>query len=330
MENKLTQKEIKNEIANKISTELKNEVGTALANKNIGDSILAKFNELAVQGQLHFPSDYSVGNALKLAYSKIISSGLQKCDPLSIANSLSEYVIQGLDVSRNQAYFIDYGGKLVMQRSYFGDQCVIKRTGLVRDITAICVYKDDEFEVGFDEFGKETVLLHKTKFENRDKEIIGAYAWAEGINGYRMYCIMTAKEIEEAWKMSKNYSSSNKFQKSFRQEASKRTVIRRLVKTIFNTTVSTTKEQDAIISSFNRSTENEYINESNERKLKDVTEVKDVIEHESATKKVENPFENNEFVDVKENEEPISNDELPFTFDEQQEQETNDLLHLEL
>lgn len=288
MEQKLmTPKQVKDNIANEITSGLKQEVSTALSSKNISDSILAKFDELATQGQLYFPQNYSVGNALKLAYSKIVSNGLAKCEPLSIANALSEYVIQGLDVSRNQAYFIDYGGKVTMQRSYFGDVSVIKRTGLVSNINAICVYKGDEFETGFDELGNETVIHHKTKFENRGNEIIGAYAWAEGVNGYRMYCIMTRKEIETSWSMAK--AKQSKFREDFKQEASKRTVIRRLVKMIFNTSISTTSEQEALIHSYNRTTEDEFDN-SNERKYQTLEGVKEVVEASVCEKKVENPF----------------------------------------
>lgn len=315
MENELTPKQVKNNIANEISTGLKNEVGSALSNTNISDSILAKFSELANQGQLYFPQNYSVGNALKLAYSKIVSNGLSRCEPLSIANALSEYVIQGLDVSRNQAYFIEYGGKVTMQRSYFGDVSVIKRTGLVSNINAICVYKGDEFETGFDEKGNETVISHKTRFENRDNEIIGAYAWAEGINGYRLYCIMTKKEIEASWSMAK--AKQSKFREEFKQEASKRTVIRRLVKMIFNTSISTTSEQEALIHSYNRTTEDEFDN-SNERKFKTLEEVKEVVSNNVQEKKVENPFKETKVEDkvveetkqekIVDNDLPINND----------------------
>ena len=174
-----------------------------------------------------------------------------------------------------------------MQRSYFGDVSVIKRTGLVSNINAICVYKGDEFETGFDEKGNETVITHKTRFENRDNEIIGAYAWAEGINGYRLYCIMTKKEIEASWSMAK--AKQSKFREEFKQEASKRTVIRRLVKMIFNTSISTTSEQEALIHSYNRTTEDEFDN-SNERKFKTLEEVKEVVSNNACEKKVENPF----------------------------------------
>lgn len=321
---KLTPKEIKNNIANELTTNLKSEVSRAISNKNIADSILAKFDELATQGQLHFPQNYSVGNNLKLAYVKIISNGLDKCNPLSIANSLVEYVIQGLDVSRNQAYFIPYDGKLYMQRSYFGDISVVKRTGLVKNIYANCVYKGDEFETGFDENGLETVLVHKTKFENRDNEVIGAYAWAEGINGYKMYCIMTKKEIEASWSMAK--SSQSKFRDFFKQEASKRTVIRRLVKMIFNSSVSTTEEQNSLIDSYNRTTEEEFINESNERKYKNVEDVQEVIDYSLNEREVNNPFSNSEIEEVNNKEEKkeekakdtkidTNNSELKETFD---------------
>ena len=306
----LNQKQLKENISNEITTGLQNEVGTALANKTISDNILAKFNELATQGQLHFPANYSVGNALKLAYANIVSNGLQTCEPLSVANSLAEYVIQGLDVSRKQAYFIKYDNKCVMQRSYFGDVSTVKRTGLVKDVYAICVYKGDTFEIDFDENGRECVTKHETKFENRDNEIIGAYAVAVGINGYKLYCIMTRKEIEASWSMAKTEKS--KFRANFQQEACKRTVIRRLVKMIFNTSVSSTEEVESIIASYNRSTEDEYDNsDSNERKYNDTKEIKDVIDVKANVVEEENPFVKEEPVVESKQETPIVEKKQP-------------------
>lgn len=303
MEQKLTQTQIKNNVANEIvTTGLQEQVGTAIANKNISDKILAQFNELAEQGQLVFPKNYNVGNALKLAYSTIVNNNLQICEPLSIANALSEYVIQGLDVSKKQAYFINYGGKLSMQRSYFGDVTVCKRTGVVKEVFANVIYEGDKFEMGYGEDGREEIKLHETSFLNKDNKILGAYAVATGENGKKLYCIMTMKEIETSWSMAKSKQST--FRDNFKQEACKRTVIRRLVKMFFNTVVEDIDEYaDAVIASYNRSTEEEFDN-SQERKYQTQEQVKDVIEVNVGNETVENPFNENTGEVVEEKVEP--------------------------
>ena len=235
---------------------------SVVAALGVADDLMANLTELANDGTLYIPENYSVGNALKSAMSKILTSdqsaALMACTPESKKQALTEYVVQGLDASKNQAYFIPFGNKMTMMRSYFGDVAVVKRTGLVHDVYAIVIYEGDEIEIGFDDYGRETLITHKTSFQNKDNRIIGAYAVAVGINDYKAYCFMTRKELETSWSMSKVPTEKNKFQNNFMQEAAKRTVIRRLVKMLFNTSLNTTDEQNALIGSYNRTTEDEY------------------------------------------------------------------------
>ena len=236
---------------------------SAVAALGIADDLMSNLNELAGDGCLFIPENYSVGNALKSAMSKILtseqSSKLMACTPESKRQALTEYVVQGLDASKTQAYFIPYNDKMVMMRSYFGDVAVVKRTGLVNDVYAVVIYKGDEIEIGFDEYGRKTLIKHTTKFENQDNEIMGAYAVAVGKNGYKCYEFMTRNELEKSWKMSK--SPNGKLHTDYKQEAAKRTVIRRLVKMLFNTSLNTTEEQTALIGSYNRTTPDEYEND---------------------------------------------------------------------
>lgn len=240
----------------------KNDVAV-VQNLGIADDLLGNLTELANDGMLFIPENYSVGNALKSAMSKILTSDqadkLLACTAESKKQALTEYIVQGLDASKTQAYFIPYGNKMVMMRSYFGDVAVAKRTGLVKDVYAVVIYQGDEIEIGFDEYGRKTLVKHITRFENQDNEIIGAYAVIVGINGYKAYDFMTRKELEASWKMSK--MQTGKLHTDYKQEAAKRTVIRRAVKMIFNTSLNTTEEQTALIGSYNRTTADEYDNE---------------------------------------------------------------------
>lgn len=243
-------------MANEVVKNLKNEVSTAISNPNIADSILSNFAKLVTQNQLKFPENYNLGNQLKLAYLSIIqNSDLAMCTPASIGQALTEFALQGLEVDKKQVYFIKFGNQLKMFRSYFGDVAVAYRTKLLKDIKAMVVYKGDEFETTIVN-DEEVVAFHKSAFANRDNEIIGAYAVATLPDGAKRYCIMTKKEIDANW--NKSRSQKRDTQKEFPQEMSKRTVIRRLVKMLFNTANTSDNYIAATIASYNRTTEEEY------------------------------------------------------------------------
>lgn len=260
----------------------------------ITDDLASNLNELANDGMLFIPENYSVGNALKSAISKIMTSEqsakLLACTEESKKQALTEYIVQGLDASKNQAYFIPYGDKMVMMRSYFGDVLVAKRTGLVKDVYAVVIYQGDEIEIGFDEYGRKTLIKHTTSFKNQDNDIEGAYAVAVGVNGYKAYEFMTRKELDNSWKMSK--APNGKLFTDYKQEAAKRTVIRRLVKMLFNSSLNTTEEQTALIGSYNRTTADEY----SEKEYVETTveDVKEKQEKKTASKKA-TPVETNEW-----------------------------------
>lgn len=245
---------------------LRDKIANAVSEKNISDKLLANFDKLAKEGQLTFPKGYQVGNEIKSAYFKIMStSNMAVCSAASIAQALSDMVVQGLSVTRNQVYLIPYSGQLQCQRSYFGDIALAKRTGLIVDVNARVIYEGDEYDIETDELGNECIKNHKTKLENHDNPIKGAYAWAIGINGYKLFAIMTKKELDKNWELSKD--SSRKFQKSFPQEASKRTAIRRLMKMVFNTAVDLTEEQMEAINLYNQGVEEEYVSNRNDYKF---------------------------------------------------------------
>lgn len=248
---------------NEVSKYTKQEIATAIGNSGIADSILKSFDTLAKQGQLTFPKGYSVGNQLKLIYTSLVQNGaIDKATPISIAQAMAEAVIQGLEIDKKQVYFIAYDKKMTMFRSYYGDIAVAKRTKLVKDIRARVIYKGDEYELDTNEDGEEIIVGHKTRLENKDNAIEGAYAWAELPNGKRNYCIMTWNEIQKNWSKSKNAGGS--VQKDFPQEMAKRTVIRRLVKMIFNTAPTDIDDEvKSVIGSYNRTTEEEYDNKAN-------------------------------------------------------------------
>lgn len=235
--------------------------------KNISDSIIKQLTILQDEQGLVLPKNYNATNALKMAYLKLAESNLLDTDQTSLAQALLNMCIQGLSTAKNQCYFINYAGKVNMMRSYFGDRTVCINAGIVQDIQANIIYKGDTVNVNYvDDY---ITIEHQTDWKNFGNEIIGAYAWAILPNGKKVYDIMTIDRIKKSWAMSKN-NSNNKLQQNFTDDACKRTVIRHLAKTLFNQT----GDNDVLVNSYNRSTENEY--DTNREFIKaDVNEVHD-------------------------------------------------------
>lgn len=219
--------------------------------KNITDKVLNQVSIMTKEQGLKLPSTYNVSNALKSAYLKLAETNLLNGDQISLAQALLNMVVQGLNPSKNQCYFINYGGKITLMRSYFGDRTACLNAGLVKDIQANVIYEGDEVNVDYiDGYLK---VEHKTKWENWNNKIIGAYAIAIMPDETRMYDLMSIERIKKSWAMSKN-QSNNKLQQQFTDDACKRTVIRHLVKNIFNQSI----DNNPTINSYCESTDNEY------------------------------------------------------------------------
>ncbi|MEW5069689.1 RecT family recombinase [Bacillus subtilis] len=230
----------------------------AIIQKDITDDVNKSLTRLQDDG-LVLPSNYNASNALKSAFFKLQEvrdkngkPALEVCSRESIANSLLDMVVQGLSPAKTQCYFIVYGNQLQLNRSYFGTQAVLKRLTNVKDIWSNVIFDGDEFDyeiVG----GREKLLKHETKFQNRDNDILGAYAVIKTIEDEEILTVMTRKEIETSWSQAKTKSVQNKFP----QEMAKRTVINRAAKSFINTS----DDSDLLVQAINNSTENEYDNE---------------------------------------------------------------------
>lgn len=239
----------------------------ALLQKDITDQISLKLGELQDEG-LQLPAGYNPNNALKSAFFELKNvkdrnkrPALDVCSKESIANTLLNMVTQGLSPAKTQCYFIVYGDQLQMQRSYFGTQTVLKRLSGVKDIWANVIHEGDEFDVEFDEKGRERLKHHNTSFLNRDNPMIGAYAIIDTEKDGQLLTAMTKKQIDTSWTQAKTTAVHSKFS----TEMAKRTVINRAAKNYINTS----NDSDTLIQAINDSTENEY---DEEVRRKDVTE----------------------------------------------------------
>ncbi|MBC8059295.1 MAG: recombinase RecT [Clostridiaceae bacterium] len=227
--------------------------------KNVTEEVLARVNDLSKKGELLIPSGYSPENALKSAWlilqetvdrdKKLV---LQTCSKSSTANALLNMVIQGLSPLKKQCYFVAYGGKLELMRSYMGTVAVTKRLKGVNDVKAYCIYEGDEFET---EYNIDTAVLKITKFnpkfENIDNtKIKGAFAVVLGDNGPIYTEIMNMNQIKKAWGQGTAYSSGKSTaHNNFAEEMAKKTVINRACKMFANTS----DDSDILIEAFNNS-----------------------------------------------------------------------------
>lgn len=229
--------------------------------KNISDSVLNRVKELEATGGIQFPPNYSYSNALKSAWLILQETSdsnkkpvLESCTRESIMNSLFDMVVQGLSPVKKQCYFIAYGGKLQLSRSYMGTVAVTKRLKGIKDVKAYCIYEGDEFETEFDVM-TATIKITKfnPKFENVDiNKIKGAFAVIIGEDGPIHLEIMSMAQIKAAWNQGQMKGNSGAH-KNFTDEMAKKSVINRACKMYANTS----DDSDVLIEAFNNTTEND-------------------------------------------------------------------------
>ncbi len=226
-----------------------NNTTLALVKKDTVDIVSTKIRQFQEKGELCLPANYSPENAMKSAWlllqETVDRNGKPACDVCtrdSIANALLDMVVQSLNPVKKQCYFIVYGSKLQLQRSYFGTMHVAKAVNPnIVDIVSDIVYAEDEFE--YEKIrGKNVITKHKQKISNIDKsKIIAAYCTIIYSNDKEESIIMTFDEIKQAWKQSKMSPINDKGEiklgtthDKFTAEMAKKTVTNRACKPIIN------------------------------------------------------------------------------------------------
>ena len=230
--------------------------------RNITDGVLTRVNQLTNKKELVLPQNYSPENALKFAFLDLKANNLLNTDKDALANALLNMVVQGLSPQKKQCYFINYGGKVNLMRSYHGDRAVAKLSGLVKDIQAYVIYEGDEVNITYDAETNYMQVEHKTNFKNWNNKIVGAYAVAVMPDDSKRYDLMTIERIRKSWNMSSN-KQNNKLQNDFGDEGCKRTVTRHLVKNLFNQST----DESLLVNSIAET--NNAIKEPDEEELKE-------------------------------------------------------------
>jgi len=208
--------------------------------KVITNQVLAKINQFQQNGELTLPSSYSPENALKSAWLILQETVdmnkkpvLEACTKVSIANCLLDMVVQGLSPVKKQCYFIAYGSKLQLSRSYLGAIAVAKRVGNVKEVRANCIFDGDEFDYEIDvNTGRLKINKHKPSLENINlSKIKGAYAIVIYNDDSTSVEIMNMDQIKTAWNQGKAKGNSPAHQ-NFSDEMAKKTVINRALKIV--------------------------------------------------------------------------------------------------
>jgi recombination protein RecT len=216
--------------------ENKNTAVAPAKQSEITEQVLFRVNELQQNKQLRLPADYSPENAIKSAYLILQDIDISKCTPASVANTLLSMVVQGLNPDKKQCYFIPYGSKLTLSRSYLGSIALAKRLSKVENVNANVIYKDDEFEYEIDNTtGNVKILKHGQKLENiDDNNIKGAYAILTLSDGSTYVEVMNIAQIKAAWSQGATKGNSPAHTK-FSGEMAKKSVINRACKLFINT-----------------------------------------------------------------------------------------------
>jgi recombination protein RecT len=213
----------------------------AVKEKNISDQVLAKIVQFQQAGALTLPKDFSAENSLKSAFLILQETVdrdkkpvLSVCTKESVAQALLDMVVQGLSPMKKQCYFIAYGNKLQLSRSYQGSVAIAKRVGM-KDVVANVIYEGDEFVYEIvPETGRRRLIKHDQKLENIDlKKIIGAYAITEMENGVKDITLMNMTQIRNAWMQGAAKGNSGAHI-NFTDEMCCKTVIQRACKPIIN------------------------------------------------------------------------------------------------
>ncbi|WP_461467093.1 recombinase RecT [Parvimonas micra] len=236
---------------------MKNEI-KKIEEKQITDIVFNKVVALQAQGAIDFPNNYSVGNALKSAYLMLQQATtrekkpvLQACTQESIANTLLDMVVQGLNPAKQQCYFIPYGNQLTLSRSYLGTIALTKRLKGVKDVVAYPIYKNDKLDIGFDILtGKTKINEFKPSLAHNIQELIGALGIIVGEKEPLYVEYMNMDQIKKAWEQGQMKGKSGAHI-NFADQMAIKTVINRICKRYVNTADDSDKIADLI----NQSTE---------------------------------------------------------------------------
>lgn len=219
----------------------------ALANKlkSVTENVIATISQYTTDKKLTLPPNYSPENAINALKLKIMDDDkLRSCSMTSVANTMLQMAILGLNPAKNQCYPVAFDGKMGLMTSYFGNKMIAMRINPnIKDIVADVVKQEEDFEFEHDVYGNFKVIKHTKTLESMDsKNFVAGYAtiiFKDGTEPKTL--IMTYNRIKESWKKSsaKPFDDNGQLKEKsvhyqYTEEMIKRTVINAITKDIRN------------------------------------------------------------------------------------------------
>lgn len=265
----------------------------AINNKFI-DGLASQLEEKKKFG-LAFPDNYNVANALNSAYlilqdmtvrrkegnEWVDKRALDVCTKQSIASSLMDMAVQALSPMKKQCYFVAFGDKLTLMRSYQGTMAVAKRVGAT-NIRAEVIYEGDTFRYHI-ENGYKVIDEHTQDFKNIDNsKIAGAYAIVEYPGSIPYVEVMNIAQIKKAWAKGKaDLAKANDVHNEFADQMAKKTVINRACKNFINSS-----DDGYLMETFERTANTEEVDVVAEQVVAEVAQNANTVPFETATEPV--------------------------------------------
>lgn len=203
------------------------------------NKVQAHLKALQDTGDLHLPSNYSPGNALRFAWLKLQTMQMSKddkrlvleaCTQASICNALLEMVVKGMSLAKKHGALIPRGNLLTWQDQYAGKLMQAKRDAGVVDTNAQVIYEGDKYVTRINNRGIKELVEHSSPIQNINFEKIkGAYCIVEYKGGALKLEEMTMWQIRNAWEQGQMKGKSKAHTK-FTDEMCKKTVISRACK----------------------------------------------------------------------------------------------------
>lgn len=187
---------------------------------------LGKFREKLSQA---LPKNRNVDQEISSVIATVAASlALQRCTPESIALAAYDAATLGLPVNKlGLAWLVPFGNEAKLQIGYRGYIQLVIESGFVLDISAECVYENDRFRYTL---GSNPVIEHEPPIKGSRGNFIAVYAIAKLTNGLLRHVVMSKEQVDHI--RSKSRSASNGPWVTDYDEMSKKTVIKRLCKSL--------------------------------------------------------------------------------------------------
>lgn len=180
------------------------------------------------------PADFNIPRFVQnsvalLNGNEVLAKFAKENGTAQIKNGLIRGAYLGLDALNAEMYLVPYGKTLNFMPSYKGMAKLAQKysTRPIKSIYAKCVRQGDDFEESIIN-GEPTINYKAMPFNGN--EIIGVFAVCQYMDGGIVYEVMSKADVDQCRKSSKAQNSPA--WKSYWSEMAKKTVLRRLCKSL--------------------------------------------------------------------------------------------------